>query len=67
MFTRCGITCYCKWLMSTGSTMNIDEQNICHSNSFEINVALLDYSAFYYTDKTSSGESFLHLLVTMVK
>ena len=53
--------------MSTGSTMNIDEQNICHSNSFEINVALLDYSAFYYTDKTSSGESFLHLLVTMVK
>lgn len=64
---RFGVICYYKWLMST-STMNIDEQNIYyHSNSYETNVALLEYSAFHYKDKSSNEENFLHSLFTIDK
>lgn len=47
--------------------MNIDEQNIYYYfNSYEINVALLEYSAFHYKDKTLSEEFFLHSLFILV-
>lgn len=53
--------------MST-STINIDEQNIYyHSNSYETNVALLEYSAFHYKDKPSSEENFLYSLFAIDK